>query len=157
LLFSLLLLALAKQAYGQTPSEPELMRLRSNLLQADLLLTQLESNLQTRGDQVANLETRLQTLAQTLADSKAEIVSLKSSLASSEDSRARLEAALSGMQTSLDDLTTRYEVLSKSWESYRAEMQKQVKALEAERLLWQIIAGVAVVAAVGTTIWALVK
>lgn len=141
----------------RTPNEQELMQLRGNLLQADLLLTNLENNLQTRGDQVASLETRLQTLAQTLADSKAEIESLKNNLASSEDSRAKLEAALSGMQTSLDDLTTRYEALLKSWESYRAEMQKQVGSLEAERLLWQIIAGVAGAAAVGATIWAFAK
>ena len=137
---ALLWLAAPRSANGQieNPSEPP--SLTVSLEQAEQTLTLLVQRLVERQQQVSDLRTNLRTADASLIDLAESLTILRGQLEAAQESLSKSQADLTATSSSLGSLSTRYDALDRSWQSYRSEMKGQVRGLEFSARLWRGVA-----------------
>jgi hypothetical protein len=153
----LLWLAALPIVHGQTGSAPGPMPLRASLSEAEQTLTLLVQRLAERQQQVNDLQASLQTADARLNDLAASLAILRGKLEAALESQAQSQTDLEATSSSLETLSTRYDELDKLWQTYRGEMQKQVREVTTSRNWWRAGAIAGWIAAIIAAIVAVVK
>lgn len=114
-------------------SSSALQELRLHLETAATQLANLQERLTQREQQISSLNGELQEVKESLTKSKSGIKKLQQELNEAKRLAGTSKRELQETQSSLDQLQTKYEQASKSFELYRQELQKQVSQLKSER------------------------
>ena len=139
-LFALLSLVASPSLAARTLSESEQTALLESLTVADAILTELEQRSATQRAHSAELATRLEQAQQQLSTLDATLRLWQDHSAELEGSLESSSSALGKLRSSLDELTTRYVALLRSWSGYRAEMLKQAELRELVVRRWRTVA-----------------
>jgi len=146
---------------GQSESNSRLLSIETSLTDSLSASAQLRQALKERTASRLDLEIAYAALREQLQTSSAKLQSrieeLAKQLSDSVTLSDDLQVEMTTLTALLIDSKLESEALSMAFDSYRAEMQGQVKGLECQVRGWKIVAISAGLLAGGLCVWAVVK
>lgn len=141
---------------GQTQSE-QLSNIEMELKYSLANCAKLSAVLQMQSARVESLSSDLAALRESLPIYEQKINDLEEELKASGQLSKDLQAEVLRLRDLLQTLQQHLDGLSATFNNYKAAMEKQVKSLERENVVWKVVTGILAACLTGVTIWAAVK